>query len=177
MTAHIDGTLMLRGCTHKHIPLTQLWCTHAICGFPISTCSSFRACFQKKKLFQLAAVPSHALCHAAFPAFTNYVRTSLTHTHTHAYAHTHAHTHACWYTASTISHTHTHMPAGTQLAAGRLVGSLSVMTAKDEDCTAVMLASWVSQVRVSFCVRACVRSFLCVGMCVYVCLGMLAFWT
>eukprot|EP00967_Tisochrysis_lutea_P090585 scaffold129718_cov17-Tisochrysis_lutea.AAC.1 len=33
-----------------------------------------------------------------------------------------------------------------QLAAGRLVGSLSVLTAQDEDATAAMLASWVSQI-------------------------------
>lgn len=30
---------------------------------------------------------------------------------------------------------------------GRVVGSLSVLTAKDEDATSAMLASWVSQVR------------------------------
>lgn len=35
--------------------------------------------------------------------------------------------------------------SGPQLAAGRLVGSLSVLTAQDEDATAAMLASWVSQ--------------------------------
>lgn len=34
---------------------------------------------------------------------------------------------------------------GAQLAAGRLVGSLSVITAKDDDAVAAMLASWVSQ--------------------------------
>ena len=34
-----------------------------------------------------------------------------------------------------------------QLAMGRVVGSLSVLTARDEDATAAMLASWVSQVR------------------------------
>lgn len=32
------------------------------------------------------------------------------------------------------------------LAMGRVVGSLSVLTAKDEDASSAMLASWVSQV-------------------------------
>lgn len=36
--------------------------------------------------------------------------------------------------------------SGPQLAAGRLVGSLAVVTAKDEDATAAMLASWIAQV-------------------------------
>ncbi len=36
--------------------------------------------------------------------------------------------------------------SGPQLAMGRVVGSLSVLTAKDEDATSAMLASWVSQV-------------------------------
>ncbi|KAG2453394.1 hypothetical protein HYH02_001618 [Chlamydomonas schloesseri] len=35
--------------------------------------------------------------------------------------------------------------SGPQLAMGRVVGSLSVLTAKDEDATSAMLASWVSQ--------------------------------
>jgi hypothetical protein len=34
-----------------------------------------------------------------------------------------------------------------QLALGRLVGSLAVVTAKDEEFTTGMLASWISQVR------------------------------
>jgi flavin reductase (DIM6/NTAB) family NADH-FMN oxidoreductase RutF len=34
-----------------------------------------------------------------------------------------------------------------QLAAGRIVGSLAVLTAQDEDASAAMLASWISQVR------------------------------
>lgn len=33
-----------------------------------------------------------------------------------------------------------------QLAAGRLVGSLAVVTAQEGDASAAMLASWVSQV-------------------------------
>lgn len=33
-----------------------------------------------------------------------------------------------------------------QLAAGRVVGSLAVVTARDEDASAAMLASWISQV-------------------------------
>ncbi|GIL62757.1 hypothetical protein Vafri_16932 [Volvox africanus] len=35
--------------------------------------------------------------------------------------------------------------SGPQLAMGRVVGSLSVLTAKDEDATSAMLASWISQ--------------------------------
>ncbi|GLI66193.1 hypothetical protein VaNZ11_009958 [Volvox africanus] len=35
--------------------------------------------------------------------------------------------------------------SGPQLAMGRVVGSLSVLTAKDEDVTSTMLASWISQ--------------------------------
>lgn len=37
--------------------------------------------------------------------------------------------------------------SGPQLAAGRLVGSLSVLTARNDDANAAMLASWISQVR------------------------------
>lgn len=40
---------------------------------------------------------------------------------------------------------------GAQLAAGRVVGSLCVLTAKDEDANAAMLASWVAQVGVWCC--------------------------
>lgn len=36
--------------------------------------------------------------------------------------------------------------SGPQLAMGRVVGSLCVVTARDEDYTTGMLASWVSQV-------------------------------
>ena len=39
--------------------------------------------------------------------------------------------------------------SGCQLAMGRVVGSLCVLTAGDEDATSAMLASWVSQVRVA----------------------------
>lgn len=36
--------------------------------------------------------------------------------------------------------------SGPQLAAGRLVGSLSVLTAARDDASSAMLASWISQV-------------------------------
>lgn len=36
--------------------------------------------------------------------------------------------------------------SGAQLAMGRVVGSLSVVTARDEEAVSAMLASWVSQV-------------------------------
>jgi hypothetical protein len=37
------------------------------------------------------------------------------------------------------------MASGSQLAMGRVVGSLCVVTAKDEDASSAMLASWISQ--------------------------------
>jgi hypothetical protein len=40
--------------------------------------------------------------------------------------------------------------SGAQLALGRLVGSLAVVTARDEEFSTGMLASWVSQVRVGW---------------------------
>jgi hypothetical protein len=36
--------------------------------------------------------------------------------------------------------------SGAQLAMGRVVGSLAVVTARDEDATTALLASWITQV-------------------------------
>ncbi len=60
----------------------------------------------------------------------------------------------CCYTSSTFCYcSFTLIPggraltaSGPQLAMGRVVGSLCVVTAKDEDASSAMLASWVSQV-------------------------------
>jgi len=38
------------------------------------------------------------------------------------------------------------LASGAQLAMGRVVGSISVVVARDEDAVTAMLASWVSQV-------------------------------
>lgn len=38
------------------------------------------------------------------------------------------------------------LASGGQLAMGRVVGSLCVITAKQEDASSAMLASWISQV-------------------------------
>jgi len=49
--------------------------------------------------------------------------------------------------------------SGVEQAVGRLVGSLCVVTGRDEDAESAMLASWVSQVR---CIMTIVHTILTV---------------
>lgn len=48
--------------------------------------------------------------------------------------------------SSTLSMAAASAASGAQLAMGRVVGSLAVVTARDEDATTALLASWIAQV-------------------------------